>query len=330
MIVAERWHHRRRSLKKFSSEALARIKNYVHSAFSGLEVALLASFVLLLANALFFEPATGFKTKLLPNVDIDQRELTRLYAAALGVFLSIRLFMASKRFDKGSTLFWTTFIVSTIAANVAVVVLATSSIFAFTTLLLPLLLLVSLELWFLWGNRPIGFFQALLPSVYVISAVLWFLNVLFAEHSFRIESPLPKGSLELVESEIEELLVGRDPCIQPSADIVLTPFGYWTFFRTKYDTTCGADSLVRDLGVDAVTNLLLVNEWMGSTSVSQEGIGLPQLLTRQRDVILRLAERGEVVLETAQGRIILQTLENAVVVEPVMEEAPATQNKAVD
>lgn len=314
-------------MKKFSTEALARYRNYAHSAFSGLEVALLASFILLLANALFFEPPAGIKTALLPNVDIEQRELTRLYAAALGVFLSIRLLIASKRFDKESTLFWTTAIVSTIAVNVGVVILATSSIFAFTMLLLPLLLLVVLELWFLWSNRPIDFFQALLPSGYAICAALWFFNILFADHSFRIEAPLPNGSLELVESEIEEMLADRDPCIHPSADIVLTPFGHWTFVRANYDTTCGADGLVRFLGTDAIAALLIANEWMDATSVSQNEVDLLQLISSQLAIRSQLEERGEVVIETDQGRIVLQTLGHPVV---IVEEAPITQSEVVD
>lgn len=317
-------------MKALSTEALTKLKSYVKSAFSGLEFALLASFVFLLANALFFEPSTGLTTSLLPNVDIDQREVTRQYAAALGMFLSIRLLIANKRYSKTSTLFWVTAIMSTIAANVGVVILATSSIFAFTTLLVPLLLLVTIELWFLWENRPIGFFRALLPSGYVICAALWFSNVLFAEHSFRIEDALPKGSIEMVEDEIEELLNGRDPCIHPSAEIVLNPFGYLTSIRTRYDTTCGADRLVGNLGTDTIATLLVINEWMGATSVSLEEIDLPQLFQRQLALISQLEEHGEVILETDGGRIILQTLEHTVPTETIVIGVPETQSKEVE
>lgn len=296
-------------LRKFRAEAYEKAVGYLRTTLAGLEIALLASFILLLLNSIVFHPPSGIYTSLLPNVDIPKRELSRLYASAFGGVLGIRLLVIAQKFQIRSISFWAAVIGATASVNIGLIVMSSSSFFAFTMFLIPTSALIVLQFRALKMTGHLRTRKAIIPATYTFCAILWFASVIILGPRFSIEKALPIEFLPETKAALEELLEDRDPCIAPAANVLMTPFGYLSQHHTVYDVNCGADTLIAIAGIDALSSILVLHGWMDDSSLPLSDWSRVELLAAQAIVLQQLEENGQYILETTSGRIIMQTNE---------------------
>jgi hypothetical protein len=257
-------------------------------------------------------------------------------AVLVALLLVVRAYLSSRGFRQNSIIYWGLISSASAASAIAVIILVTGSLLAFS-LLLPVvayIILVQIIRFRRFGRRRVVVFGIGLrsPVVVILCYSSFFILVVFSlalgTDSLKVGEFYSKMKVNSAIDKYAEALDGRDPCIHGYLRILDSPFGFIYVYNTNYDLDCGLNEALSTQGARSVRNILFLSSLL---SEERSGIFSQQSFWRaaslQLEVNEKLAEQGTAVIQLEDGWITVDLIENSIHLEKLRKDLAEQRDK---